>query len=175
MSQNDTVSQMLQNHQADTWNDVDTGSFDNDERPPLARLQSYVDYCFDHYSVVSNNLDRDSVQCCIADWGRRRGQARIGREMDRQTFGKRVPSSAENYVVGTHALFLAEALVGVAPDEDNGVGWKACVRHELGHMIDYEQRGECDHGPKFKAVMEQFGHDNNDGQSTHGYMPRVFR
>jgi len=176
----DEIAQMLANHEAESWSDMeeDDGDavYDNPRASALERLEAYVDHCFDAYPVVRNNLDRDQVQCCVADWGRRRGQARYNTTMGKQKFGQRVSDSRwKNRTSGSHALFIAEALVGVAPEDDKGVGWKPCVRHELGHLIDYEKRGTSDHGPKFKAVMSQFGEEQNDGQHAHGWAPRVHR
>lgn len=173
------IDQMLSNHEADTWEDtnsVDSAVFDDDRADSLERLEAYVDHCFDTYDVVSNNLRRSQVQACVADWGRRRGQARYNAVMGKQKFGKRVSDKKwRRYVDGNHVLFVAEALIGVAPEDDKGAGWKPCVRHELGHLIDYEKRGTSGHGPKFKAVMRQFGHEQNNGQHAHGLAPRVHR
>lgn len=175
----DEISQMLSNHEADSWTEVrgdDAALYDDPSAPPLERVEAYVDHCFDAYHVVSNNLYRDQIQVCIADWDRRRGQARYNRRMGKQRFGKQVRNSRwENQRSGVHVLFLAKALVGVPPEEDKGVGWKPCVRHELGHLIDYEERGTSDHGPKFKEVMARFGEEGNNGMSQHGYAPRVHR
>lgn len=176
---NDTIGAMLDNHKADSWRDVSDDTefaFDDDHLSPLERVEEYVDYCFETYDVVSNNLTREQVQCCVADWGRRRGQARYNTRMGKQEFGKRVTDSKwRKYSDGNHVLFTASALVGVKPEDDKGVGWKPCVRHELGHLIDYEKRGTSDHGQKFKAVMRQFGEVENDGQHAHGWAPRVHR
>jgi hypothetical protein len=175
----DVIGQMLDNHQADSWQDVSDGTdfeFDNERLSALERVEEYVDYCFETYAVVSAWLDREQVQTCVADWGRRRGQARYKTTMGKQEFGRQVRDSKwREKTDGSHALFIATALVGVPPEDDNGVGWKACVRHELGHLIDYEKRGESGHGPKFKSIMAQFGEAENDGMSTHGYAPRVHR
>lgn len=174
----DDISQMLSNHEADSWSDVRGGDalYDDPSAPPLERLESYVDHCFEVYDVVSNNLDREQVQVCIADWDRRRGQARYNTRMKKRRFGKQVRDSKwRKRPRGKHALFVAKALIGVPAEDDKGVGWKPCVRHELGHLIDYEQRGTSGHGPKFKAVMRQFGEDRNDGMSQHGYAPRRHR
>lgn len=172
------IEQMLSNHQADSWADtVDASSyvFDDDAKPPLARLESYVDYCFDTYHIVYETLDREQIQTCVADWGKRRGQCRWNKRMTERQFGKRVPRSKQRASPGEHVVFVATALVGVGPGDDKGVGWKPCVRHELGHAIDYERRGESGHGPLFKNVMAQFGEGANDGQHAHGYPPRVHR
>lgn len=171
------MDQLLKNVHAESWSDLESDdeyTFDNERATPLERFESYVDYCFETYPVVYNNLDRENVQTCIADWGRRRGQCRYNKKMKKRKFGKRVASSQEKRYSSNYVLFLATALVGVPPEHDNGDGWKACVRHELGHAIDYEKRGTSDHGPKFKSVMAQFG-ENNDGQSQHGYAPRYHR
>lgn len=170
---------MLSNHKADSWDDMsdEIALFKDDTADPLVRVQSYVDHCFETYRVVSDNLDRDQVQCCIANWGRRRGQARYNTKMQKQEFGKRVTDSKHRKKsFDTHALFIATALVGIDPKDDNGAGWRACVRHELGHIIDYEKHGQSSgHGSRFKRIMSKFGHENNDGQHAHGYPPRVHR
>lgn len=172
-----TIDDMLDNYKADDWTDVSDDAeyvFDDESRTPLARLQSYVEYCFETYSVL-NTLDRDDIQCCVADWGRRRGEHRSNKKMDKRVFGKRVSRKHERQSDGNHVIFIASALIGVSPEDDIGVGWKACVRHELGHAVDYEQRGTSDHSHHFKNIMQQFGHDVNDGQHAHGYAPRVHR
>ena len=170
---------MLSNHEADTWEDtnsVDGAVFDDDRADPLERLEAYVDHCFDTYDVVSNNLSREQVQACVADWSRRRGQARTNTRMGKQRFGKRVSDTKwRRNVDCKHVVFIAEALIGVGPEDDKGVGWKACVRHELGHLVDYEMRGTSKHDHRFKAVMRQFGNEANDGQHAHGYAPRIHR
>lgn len=178
--ESDTViGQMLDNHEADSWRDLSDGTdyqFDDEHVVEVDRLAEYVDYCFETYDLVSRHLDRPQVQTCVADWDSRRGQARYNTTMDKQEFGKRVQDSKyRNSTDGLHTIFIATALVGVPPEDDNGVGWKACVRHELGHLIDYEKRGASGHGPKFKAVMDQFGEERNDGMSTHGYAPKYHR
>jgi hypothetical protein len=173
----DQIRAMLDNHDADSWGDVvqDTAAYDDETKDPLTRVRAYVDHCFDAYSVVSNNLDCDQIQVCIADLDRRRGEARKQTEMDKSVFGKRVVDSKHRlHHPFNHCVFIAKELVGVPPEEDNGAGWKACVRHELGHCIDYEKRGVSGHGSKFKAIMAGFG-ENNDGMSTHGWAPRVHR
>ena len=174
------IDQMLSNHKADSWSDVsedDDALYDDESADPLTRLEAYIDHCFETYDVVGEYLDRDQVQCCVADWGRRRGQARYHTEMQKQEFGKRVSDSAHRKKVkGTHAMFVATALIGVEPEDDNGAGWKACARHELGHLIDYEKHGKSSgHGRGFKWVMSQFGEETNDGQHAHGYPPRTHR
>lgn len=174
----DDISAMLSNHNADSWSEVrgdDDAVYDDPSTPPLERLDAYVDHCFDVYDVVSANLSRDQIQTCIADWDRRRGEAHYNRQMKKRRFGKRVSRTHKRRRVGQYCVFLAKALVGVPPEDDRGVGWKATTRHELGHVIDHVQRGESDHGPKFKAVMRQFGEDGNDGKSQHGYPPRWHR
>lgn len=175
----DVIGQMLNNHQADSWQDLSDGTnfeFDNEHLPALKRVEEYVDYCFDTYPVVSNNLNREQVQVCVANWGRRRGQARYNTTMQKREFGKQVRDNKwRNRTSGTHALFIATALVGVPPEDDKGLGWKPCVRHELGHLIDYEQRGTSDHSPTFKSVMAKFGEEKNDGMSAHGHPPRYHR
>lgn len=172
------LDRMLDNLHADSWSDTtesEEWEFEDPRASPLARLESYVDYCFETYPIVYNVLDRDKVTTHVADWGRRRGQHWSNKTFDQRTFGKRVDSSHREYKEGNHAILLAEALIGVPPKNDNGSGWKACVRHELGHAIDYEKRGSSDHGPEFKSVMAQFGEAHNDGASTHGYPPRYHR
>lgn len=174
------IDKMLANHEAQSWSDIEEEDgdavYDDARASPLERLESYVDYCFETYPVVENHLDREQVQCCVADWDRRRGQARYNTTMGKRVFGKQVRDKKwRNRTRGSHALFLAKALIGVAPEEDGGVGWKPCVRHELGHLIDYEKRGRSGHGPKFKAVMSQFGEEQNNGKSTHGYAPSYHR
>jgi GH18 family chitinase len=169
---------MLDNHTAQTWDDVrqtDKPLYNDPGMPPLERVETYVDHCFDTYPVVSRHLDRERVQVCIADWGRRRGQARQHRRLTKRKFGQRIPASADRRVEDNHALIVATALVGVSPEDDKGVGWKATVRHELGHIIDYEKRGTSDHSQKFKRIMGQFGHEVNEGKSSGGYPPRYFR
>jgi len=179
MMSDDVIGQMLENHQAESWQDLSDGTdfeFDNERLSALERAEEYVDYCFETYSVVSTWLDRDQVQVCVADWGRRRGQARRNTRMGKKEFGKRVSDSAwRESKQGSHVLFIATALVGVPPEDDNGVGWKPCVRHELGHLIDYEKRGTSGHDDKFKSIMAQFGEEKNDGMSQHGYAPRCHR
>lgn len=150
-------------------------TYTDEQAPPLKRLESYIDYCFDTYSVVSNTLDRDQIQACVADWDRRRGQCKHEAKMDRQMFNKQVRSSHRRYEHGHYAIFIAEALIGVLPPEDKGVGWKSTTRHELGHAIDYEERGTSDHGREFKSVMSRFGEDSNNGQHAHGWAPRSHR
>ena len=181
-AQQNTVERMLQNHRSDSFADdpveetYEQRFFDNDNAGALARLQAYIDHCFDEYDIVSEHLDREQIQACVADWGRRRGQCKYDAVMDKQRFGSRVSDSAHrNNVKGHYAVFVAEALVGVAPEDDKGCGWKPTVRHELGHAIDMERRGTSDHGAEFKDVMRQFGHEQNDGGYAHGYAPRVHR
>lgn len=173
------IDQMLDNAHADSWNDLEDDesyTFENPRASPLERFEAYVDYCFDTYSVVADTLDREQIQACVADWDRRRGQCRYNALMDKRTFGKRVVDSAHrNRVSGNYAIFVSKPLIGVLPEDDNGYGWKQTVRHELGHAIDYQQRGTSDHSSKFKAVMAQFGHDMNDGQCQSGYAPRYHR
>lgn len=172
------IDQMLDNMRADSWSDVSSAEdyvFTEDTRPPLERLESYIDYCFETYDVVSAHLDRGQVQACIADWDKRRGQHRPNTEMRKQVFGKQVRSKWRKRVEGNHAVFVSKPLIGVPPEDDNGAGWKACVRHELGHAIDHQKRGTSDHGHKFKAIMRQFGEQNNDGGYAHGYYPRSHR
>lgn len=172
------IDRMLDNVEADSWsdlNDSDDYVFDDDRADPLDRLTSYVDYCFDTYDVVAHNLDRDQIQTCIADWDRRRGQCKYHARMKRQRFGKQVRSQHRERVDGHYAVFVAEPLIGVLPEDDKGVGWKPCVRHELGHAIDFEQRDTSDHSRKFKHVMAQFGEDTNNGQHEHGWAPSVHR
>lgn len=170
---------MLSNHKAESWDDVSENNelYDDENATPLARLQAYIDYCFETYNFVSDHLNRDQVQCCVANWGRRRGEARYNTKMKKQKFGKRVMDSKHrkrNF--NTHALFVASALVGVKPENDKGAGWKACARHELGHLIDYEKHGQSSgHGRRFKRIMSKFGHDSNDGKHAHGYPPRIHR
>ena len=175
---NDTIGKMLSNHQADSWRDLSDSTafeFDDERLSKLERLTEYVDYCFETYPVVSDNIEREAVQTCIADWGRRRGQARYDTTMRKREFGKQVRNKWRSKTTDSHAIFVASALIGVSPEEDNGVGWKPCVRHELGHLIDYEKRGSSDHGPVFKAVMSEFGEEKNDGMSVHGLPPRLHR
>lgn len=181
-SNQSTVERMLQNHHSDSFDrdepDTRTGAavFDNDGAMPLTRLSAYIDYCFDEYPIVYENLDREQIQACVADWGRRRGQCKYNAVMGKREFGKRVTDSAHRTTVdGKYAVFVAKALIGVPPEDDKGCGWKPTVRHELGHAIDFEQRDTSDHGPKFKAVMQQFGHEPNDGGYAHGYAPRSHR
>lgn len=174
----ETIETMLNNAQADSWsdlNDDDDYLFTDDRASPLERLESYIDYCFDTYDIVSSTLQKDQIQACVADWGRRRGQCKYNARMARQEFGKQVREKHRRYSPSNHAVFLSEPLIGVPPEDDKGVGWKACVRHELGHAIDYEQRGTSDHGPKFKEVMSQFGEESNDGGYAHGKAPRRHR
>lgn len=175
----DKIAAMMKNHGANSWDDIveDAAAYDDETKDPLTRVEAYVDHCFDAYDVVSEHLTRDRVQVCVADWGRRRGQARYNCQMDKRKFGKRVPDSKyRNFRMGHYSLFLAEALVGVPPKDDKGVGWKACVRHELGHLIDYGKHGSSSgHGARFKRIMDQFGHENNDGQYQHGLAPRAHR
>lgn len=174
----DTLDQMLANYEADSWSDISESTdfeFDNDRLSALERVEEYVGYCFETYPIVYNTLDRQQVTVCVADWDRRRGQARRNKTMERREFGKRVPRTYERRTVGKHSLFLAKDLVGVPPEDDNGVGWKATTRHELGHIIDYAKRGESGHGPKFKKIMAQFGERQNDGASTGGWAPRKHR
>lgn len=153
----------------------DEYSFTDENASPLKRLESYIDYCFDTYDIVYKSLDRDRVQACTADWGRRRGQCKYNAQMKIQEFGKRVPSKYREYQTGRYAIFIAEALVGVSPEDDNGKGWKTTVRHELGHAIDHQRRGQSDHSKKFKQVMTLFGEERNNGQSSGGLPPRRHR
>lgn len=175
----DIIGQMLANHQAESWRDLSDGTdydFDNERLSALDRLTEYVDYCFETYPIVSDNLDRDKVQACVADWGRRRGQARYNTTMRKREFGQQVRDQKwRDRTRGSHAIFVATALIGIPPEQDNGVGWKPCVRHELGHLIDYEKRGTSGHGPAFKSVMAKFGEEKNDGMSAHGLAPRRHR
>jgi hypothetical protein len=176
----DDVSQMMQNHEAQSWSDIEdddsTATYDDERASPIERLESYIDHCFDAYPIVSRHLDRQQVQACVADWGRRRGQARYNTHMKKQKFGKQVRDSKwREHMNGSFVVFIAEALVGVPPEEDKGVGWKPCVRHELGHIIDYQKRGTSGHDRAFKAVMAEFGEDANDGGHAHGWAPRRFR
>lgn len=171
------ISQMLDNHDADSWSDVsdsDSYVFGDASKQPLTRLESYVGYCFETYSVL-DTLDRDQIQTCIADWGRRRGQCKYDARMAKREFGQRVTDSTHrNDVDGNYAVFVAEALVGVPPEDDNGAGWKGTVRHELGHAIDHHDRGTSGHDAAFKRVMRSFG-EGNDGMSQHGWPPRRHR
>lgn len=172
----DTIEQMLNNSKAESWGDLsDDYIFDDDTKEPLDRLNSYVDYCFDTYDVVSENLTRARIQTCTADWDRLRGKCKYNAKMDKRTFGKRVTDSSwRKHRNGRYAVFVAKALIGVEPDRDNGLGWKHTVRHELGHAIDYEQRQTSGHDEKFKKVMRQFG-DGDEGKCVSGYMPKYFR
>lgn len=172
------VAKLVDNMKADSWDEVrdsDEDLFDDPTAPALDRLESYIDHCFEVYDVVSNNLDRDQVQACIADWDRRRGQHRPNSKMTKQQFGKRVPKKHQKRSTGNSVIFLAKALVGVPPEDDAGMGWKPTVRHELAHAIDHSKRGTSDHGPYFKAVTRKFGHEENDGMSMHGYRPDMHR
>jgi len=172
------IDQMLANAQADSWSDLeDDGGyvFDDERASKLERLTSYVDYCFETYPVVSNNLDRDQIQTCVADWDKRRGLCKYDAKMHKREFGKQVRDTHRKKVRGNYAIFLATPLVGVKPENDRDVGWKACVRHELGHAIDHYDRGESDHSKQFKAVMRQFCEDVNDGQHAHGWAPKLHR
>lgn len=167
---------MLQNHKADSWDEAtQTPVYDDETVPNLDRLQAYVDHCFEEYAVVSDHLNREQVQCCVADWDRRRGQARPNKKPSKRVFGKRVLNKHFTRHDNRHVLFVAKALIGQPPENDKGVGWKACVRHELGHIIDYARRGRSGHDSAFKHIMALFGEEVNDGQHSHGYRPDVFK
>lgn len=172
------IDSMLDNHKAESWDDLnesDNPLYDDPRADALTRVEAYVEHCFETYPVVSNNLDRGQVQVCIADWGHRRGQARLNERYTRQKFGKQVRNKWSRRIGGNHAVFIATALVGVSAEDDNGAGWKPTVRHELGHVVDYEKRGTSDHSHEFKKIMRQFGHESNDGGYAHGYPPRRHR
>lgn len=176
----ETVDAMLANHQADTWSDRQDGDdlrqvYDNERESKLRRLEAYIDHCFEAYPIVYQHLERDRVTACVADWDRRRGQHWWGWTARRQVYGKRIEKSTWRRESGQHLVFCAKALIGTPPEEDKGIGWKACVRHELGHGIDYTIRGTSGHGPDFKRVMRQFGEEVNDGSSSHGHRPENLR
>jgi len=177
---NSVVDQMLDNHEAESIAEVRDEStharsvpsnvYDDETCDPLTRLQSYIDYCFERYDFISDYLDRDDVQCCTANWDNKRGYARSNWKMEKQKFNKRVTWKARGSLTDGHnVLILGRHLIGTPPEKDNGVGWKACARHELGHLIDWQIRGVIDHSAKFTELMERFGHENNDGQCAHGY------
>jgi hypothetical protein len=173
------IDQMLDNARADSWSDLDSGesyTFENPRATPLERLESYVDYCFDHYSIVSDQLDRSQVQACVADWGHRRGVCKPNARMKKREFGQRVVDSKHRIKDDSHyAVFVATPLVGVPPEEDDGAGWKPTLHHELGHAIDFEKRGTSDHSDKFKSIMREFNEEPNDGGHAHGLPPRRHR
>ena len=168
-----TIDAMLENHKKNSFESEDEDK--SSSRTPVEKVRAYVDKCFEQYDIVSDTLDRDQISAYTADWDRRRGQCRYNKTYTKDRFGGRVTSTHERYTPSNHSIFIAEALVGVPPKEDRGVGWKACVRHELGHAIDYEQRGTSDHGPKFKNVMVSFNNSANDGGYAHGYRPDVHK
>jgi hypothetical protein len=167
-----TIDTILENHKS---NSFDEQPSEQQQMSKVEKLRAYVDECFEKYDIVSDNLDRDRIGAHIADWNRRRGQCRYNKSYSKAEFGGRVTKKHETYTRGKHSIFIATALVGVPPKDDKGVGWKACVRHELGHAIDYEQRGRSDHSAKFKAVMSKFDNESNDGGYAHGYRPDVHK
>lgn len=178
MATNDTIAAMLENHSATGWNDTidDSDALYQDEtKPKIERLRSYIDHCFETYPIVYNNLERGQVQACVVNWDRRRGQCKYNKYAKKPIFGKRITSKHLRYEQGNYIIAVASGLVGVPTEKDQGVGWLATVRHELGHAIDHKHRGTSDHSSKFKQVMRQFGEPNNDGKSQHGWSPKSHR
>lgn len=183
----DTISQMLENHAKDTFDTPDSDEsvavarpshadvFDNINATPLERHEAYVDYLFENHEFLGEHVDRGKLQVCVADWDKRRGQARYNCKMKKVEFGGRVHDTKwRTRRRGHYSIFVSKPLVGVPPSRDKGKGWKKTVRHELGHVVDHVQRGTSDHGPKFKEVMSLFGPNEGDGYCG-GYYPSYHR
>lgn len=174
---NSTIDAMLDNHSADSFTDVQeqtTPVFDDENESKLTRLRAYVDNLFMEYPWLENYLNRNNIQVCIANWDSTRGQAYPFTQFSKDEFGKRIHHTHKHNSSG-HAMVLARGLVGATPELDNGIGWKHCVRHELGHVYDFGKRGKSDHSKQFKKTMAKFSHHNNNGQSAHGKRPDYLR
>lgn len=111
-----------------------------------------VDELIEEYSdVLPDEITKEFVWVYVADWKRRLGYASYNTRVLDNTFGKKVPGSKRETVVG-------EMSIGIANRNFEG-DWEDTIRHELAHLADHADRGTSGHGTEWKIWADKLDAD----------------
>jgi len=78
---------------------------------------------------LSDHLSVDDITVAVADWPRRRGQAKYNQRATEHVFGQRVPKSKIESVTGEYTVLMATGIY------ENEMGWRDTVLHEVAHCV----------------------------------------
>ena len=134
----------------------------------LDAARRVVNEAFVENDWLSDHLSVDDITVAVADWPRRRGQAKYNQRATEHVFGERVPKSKIERATGEYTVLIAEGIY------ENDMGWKDTVLHEVAHCVAhakhdvYPKRTRngtsnghelASHGPVWKQLAEKIGAD----------------
>jgi len=113
---------------------------------------------------LSEHVIQKNIHVAVADWPRRRGQARYNQRPTEHVFGERVPGSKIVNDVGEYTVLVATDIY------ENDLDWEDTVIHEIAHCVahamydEYPKRTRdgtsnghpfASHGSKWKRVAKR--------------------
>lgn len=115
---------------------------------------------------LSEHILQKNVHAAVADWPRRRGQAKYNQRPTEHVFGERVPGSKIKSDTGEYTVLIAIDIY------EKDLEWEDTVKHEIAHCVahamydEYPKRTRngtsnghpmASHGPKWKEVAKRLG------------------
>lgn len=132
----------------------------------LDAARRVVHEAFAENEWLSDHLSVDDITVAVADWPRRRGQAKYNQRATEHVFGQRVPKSKIESVTGEYTVLMATGIY------ENEMGWRDTVLHEVAHCVAHAKHDVypkrvrngtsnghelASHGPVWKKLARKIG------------------
>lgn len=132
----------------------------------LDDLRRIISETFDSNPWLTDHLDPDQIHAAVADWPRRRGQAKYDQRPTEHVFGERVPGSKIVSDTGEYTVLIASDIY------EKDLEWEDTAVHEIAHCVahamydEYPKRTRngtsngdplASHGPKWKQLAKRLG------------------
>lgn len=132
----------------------------------LDDLRRIISETFAENPWLNDYLDQSQIHAAVADWPRRRGQAKYNQRPTEHVFGERVPGSKIVSDTGEYTVLIATDIY------EKDLEWEDTVIHEVAHCVAhakydvYPKRTRngtsnghpmASHGPKWKEIAKRLG------------------